>query len=201
MKRSLIRGAILTMMCLHIFFAAYCATNEDMNTDGQIVQICAYNDEIPALPEIKENDKSNDVFEKEEEDTYITYYTENDVIMLAKLLYNECRGVESVTEQACVAWTVLNRVDVENGESIADVITAKNQFAYSDAPLWDNLLWLSEDVLSRWNAELNKETLVGRVLPADYKWFGGDSKRNYFRNAYNGSYNIWDYSLPSPYES
>ena len=40
---------------------------------------------------------------------------------------------------------------------------------------------------------------VGRVLPADYLWFSGDSKRNHFRNAYKGG-TVWDWSLPSPYE-
>ncbi len=44
------------------------------------------------------------------------------------------------------------------------------------------------------------EADVGRVLPSDYLWFTGDGKRNHFRNAYRGG-QIWDWSLPTPYES
>lgn len=129
------------------------------------------------------------------------YYTKDDIVMLAKLLYQECGGVPSDTEKACVAWTVLNRVD-EYGESISDVVTAPNQFAYyADRPIEDALYQLAEDVLTRWNDEKNGEDHVGRVLPHDYLWFSGDGAHNHFRNAYKGQFSIWDYSLETPYES
>jgi spore germination cell wall hydrolase CwlJ-like protein len=35
----------------------------------------------------------------------------DDVVMLAKLIYGEARGIKSITEQAAVVWCVLNRVD------------------------------------------------------------------------------------------
>lgn len=131
----------------------------------------------------------------------IMHYTETDIVMLSKLLYQECGGVDSDTEKACVAWTVLNRVD-EYGESVSDVITAPNQFAYyEDRPVSDELYRLAEDVLIRWNREKNGEDCVGRVLPRDYLWFSGDGRHNHFRNAYKGQFTIWDYSLETPYES
>lgn len=130
-----------------------------------------------------------------------TYYTEQDAIDIAKVLYRECRGVPSKTEQACVAWTILNRVD-KNNSSIRSVITAPNQYAFSDNTKLDReLLELAYDVLSRWSDEKDGIADVGRVLPCDYLYFEGRNGRNHFRNRYNGNYDIWDYSLPSPYES
>lgn len=142
--------------------------------------------------------------EHEPAQTQANYYTESDIVMLAKVLYNECGpygALSSDTEKACVVWTVLNRVDAWNS-TIADVITAPNQFAYKpNTPTQEEHYNLSLDVLQRWNAEKNGETDVGRVLPKDYLWFSGDCKHNYFRNAYKGNYTKWDYSLPTPYES
>lgn len=130
-----------------------------------------------------------------------TYYTEQDAIDIAKVLYRECRGVPSKTEQACVAWTILNRAD-KNNCSIRSVITAPNQYAFSDNTKLDSeLLELAYDVLERWSDEKDGIADVGRVLPREYLYFEGRNGRNHFRNHYNGNYDIWDYSLPSPYES
>lgn len=83
------------------------------------------------VTETVEIDEPEEVTVETEEEPYITiYYTEQDVIDIAKVLYNECRGVGSKTEQACVAWTILNRVD-NQGLSISEVIRAKNQFAFN----------------------------------------------------------------------
>lgn len=216
MKRSLILGGVLVAVLLFSLIIVPSKADDTERKDEQeavteeLTAVCysVFPAEIvpivyPELPEIEENDEAYDGIEEEskEEETYITHYTEDDIIMLAKLLYNECRGVDSVTEQACVVWTVLNRVD-HGGISIADTITSPDQFAYnSSSPVWGELYWLAEDVLSRWNAEQNGDTSVGRVLPPDYRWFGGDGEHNHFRNAYSGDYQIWDYSLESPYES
>lgn len=134
------------------------------------------------------------------DNTYIQYYTDKDAIDMAKVLYRECRGVPSTTERACVAWTVLNRVD-ERNSTIHAVIRSPGQFAFrTNTPIRDELLELAYDVLERWNREKNGETDVGRVLPREYTFFRGKGGRNYFRDKYNGSYNIWDYSLDSPYK-
>lgn len=136
-------------------------------------------------------------------DEDILYYTEDEVVMLAKVLYRECRGIKSDTEKACVAWTVCNRVgQMDSQNSIHEVIRYPGAFAYTeDTPVTDELYALALDVLGRWNAEKNGRIEVGRVLPVEYTYFSGDGKHNYFRNAYKGDYTIWDYSLPSPYES
>lgn len=136
-----------------------------------------------------------------EQQEYILYYTESDVVDIAKVLLRECGGVPSRTEQACVAWCVLNRVDCY-GSSIYEVLRAPNQFAFNElADVTDELYWLAKDVLTRWNDEKNGVINSGRVLPKDYIYFHGDGVHNYFRNAFDGNYEIWDYSLESPYKN
>lgn len=150
---------------------------------------------------VVETTEETTTVETEAEQIYIQYYTEQDAIDIAKVLYAECGGVPSVTEQACVAWTILNRVD-KYESTVYSVVRAPNQYAFrSGSPVNDDLLDLAYDVLDRWNREKNGETGVGRVLPPEYTFFEGDGSHNHFRDNYNGSYNIWDYSLESPYES
>ncbi len=131
-----------------------------------------------------------------------TYFTNADVELVAKILYEECRGVPSDTQKACVVWVICNRVDVGMGSSIQSVAKAKNQFDYNPyAPVKQGLYNLALDVLSRWEREKKGETNVGRVLPKEYLYFHGDGVRNYFRNSYNAPYSIWDYSLSTPYKT
>jgi len=129
----------------------------------------------------------------------VQYFTDTDAKLIAQTLYGECRGSQSVTEQACVVWTILNRSDAW-GMSIKQIVTARYQFSGYKAnnPVWDDLLSLSYDVLERWNNEKNGQADVGRVLPKDYCWFTGNGKHNYFRNQYKGG-TSWNYSLISPY--
>lgn len=129
-----------------------------------------------------------------------------DAIMLACLVNGEAGGIWSLTEQACVMWTVLNRVDAGYGDTVAEVITAPGQYYYIESfgtndEYGRDLVWLAEDVLNRWYREKNGEINVGRVLPAEYLFFGGDGYHNYFRTTYEFGNGFWDYSLPSPYES
>lgn len=133
-------------------------------------------------------------------------YTDQDVIMIAKVIYAESRGIKSESEQACIAWTILNRVDAGYAPNIYGVITAKNQFAYrSNSPTVDDygrdLTILAEDVLGRWQAEKRGEQDVGRVLPSNYYWYSGHSGHNYFRKSCNCFSKTWNYSLPSPYDN
>ena len=76
----------------------------------------------PEVSMTKEDTDAEIVSESTEEDAYIQHYTQQDAIDIAKVLYNECRGVDSITEQACVAWTILNRVDFNNS-SVYSVTT------------------------------------------------------------------------------
>lgn len=130
---------------------------------------------------------------------------EKEITALGKLIYGEARGVASQTEQACVVWTVLNRVDAGQG-SIMDVITAPHQFHYIKSnPTIDDygrdLEELAGDILTRWLREKNGETDVGRVLPSDYLFFHGKNGHNWFRKQYKHNGVYWNYSLESPYES
>lgn len=132
---------------------------------------------------------------------YTARYTEEEVEIVAKILYRECRGIPSDTEKACVVWTMCNRVDAGYADTIKAVATAELQYAwYPDTPVWDELYDLAKDVLNRWSRESAGFTGSGRVLPKDYLWFSGDGDHNHFRNKYRGG-TRWDYSLESPYES
>lgn len=100
-----------------------------------------------------ESDEPAETAVSEPEQEYITYFTENDAVDLAKVLVRECGGVSSKTEQACVAWCVLNRVD-EYGSSVYDVLREPNQFAFREsAEVREDLYELAKDVLQRWNDE------------------------------------------------
>lgn len=123
--------------------------------------------------------------------------------MLANLIWGEARGIESDTEKAAVVWCVLNRVDSPNyPDTIAEVVTQRHQFSGYRAtyPAPDEFKALAEDVLTRWNAEKNGGTDVGRVLPREYVFFTGDGVRNNFTVEWLSA-ETWDWSLPSPYES
>lgn len=139
-----------------------------------------------------------------EVESFNTYYTDEDAVLIAKTMYNEARGISNKVELACIAWTILNRVDAGQG-TIKEVVTAPYQFAYSANAKTINdhgidLVELSKDVLNRWSREKDYETDVGRVLPLEYKYFGGNGKTNTFRTQYNTkTAKYWDYSLPNPY--
>ena len=113
-------------------------------------------------------------------------YSESDVELIAKTVWQEARGIPSKAEQAAVVWCILNRVDDDRwGDTIAEVVTAPHQFAYdAGAPVTDELRRLAEDVLERWKREKEGETEVGRVLPAGYVFFDGDGSHNHFRREY-----------------
>lgn len=135
---------------------------------------------------------------------YVNETYSNEIMMLARLVYVEGRGVASQTEQACVIWTVLNRVDAY-GKSISETILAPHQFSYKeDAPFYDDfgrdLRELARDVLQRWTLENMGEADVGRVLPSNYFFFAGKNGHNWFRMGYTDT-EYWDYSFTSPYNS
>lgn len=205
MKRSLIliTMAVACMMmavCL-LFGGEEYTVPAEINHDVIVASVAPTSMVMPPSIEIEENEQNDSDAGTE---TEIMYYTEEEAVMMAKVLYLECRGIPSDTEKACVAWTVCNRVDLDEfkGSTVSEIITAPGQFAYGyNTPVTDELYAISLDVLQRWNAERNGEVYVGRVLPKDYTYYTGDGAHNYFRNGYEGGYDVWDYSLPSPYES
>lgn len=122
-------------------------------------------------------------------------------VALARTVWGEARGC-SATEQAAVAWCVLNRVDSsEFPDDVLSVVSQEGQFdGYSpDYPVEEDILALCKDVLARWELEKLGVGSVGRVLPADYLFFEGDGQHNYFRREYVGDGTTWDWSLESPY--
>lgn len=135
--------------------------------------------------------------------TITWYYTDEDVITMAKVMYREARGVGSITQIACVGWVACNRVDAGTfGDTITDVLTAPGQFAWiPNTPVEEWLVEIAEDVLQKWSIEKSTGEYCGRVLPAEYLYFHGDGDVNWFRIEYEHNGQYWDYSLPSPYES
>ena len=124
---------------------------------------------------------------------------EDDVEMLAKLVWGEARGC-STTEQAAVIWTVLNRVDSEDPlypDTIEGVVTQPWQFIGYDSshPAEPDKVDLAKDVLTRWLTGGE-----GRVLPKEYIFFHGDGIHNHFRTEFEHNGQYWDWSLDSPYE-
>lgn len=128
--------------------------------------------------------------------------TDEEIVMIAKTIYAEARGIYDQAEQAAIAWCVLNRADAW-GMTPTAVMLQPNQVAYTPgAPTVDDygrdLVELARDVAERWSREHAGETDVGRVLPAGYLWYWGDGARNWFRDAYRGG-STWHWTWTSPY--
>ena len=137
-------------------------------------------------------------------------FAEEEIIMLAQTMYQESQvlvwygdkwGVSYIARQAAVGWTALNRYDAEGfPDTLAGVLSYPYAFAWSaDAPVTDHFMQLARDIIYRWQLEKMGETDVGRTLPSDYYFFEGDGQENYFRQEYEHTGEIWDWSLPDPY--
>ena len=116
------------------------------------------------------------------EPVYKMYYTDADVVAVAKMLYGESRGC-SIDNQQKAVWCVLNRVDDERyPDSIIAVLSQSGQFhGYSpNHPVWDELTAVAEDVLTRWSLE-KQGVAVNRELPKEYLFFNGYHGSNHFR--------------------
>jgi hypothetical protein len=118
------------------------------------------------------------------------------ITVLAKLLKGE--GGKTTTNQAAVAWCVLNRVDRnKTHKTIIQIATRPHQFAYHKrAPVKKHLKKLAKDVLDRWIAEKLGQKDVGRVLPKTYYYFGGNGTWNRFRKYYRRGHRGQRYLIP-----
>ena len=119
------------------------------------------------------------------EPEYEMYFTEDDVVAVAKMLWGEATGCALDNQQKAV-WCVLNRVDDERfPDTILGVLSQPSQFhGYSpDFPVWDELKEVALDVLTRWSLEKQGVT-VERELPSEYVFFTGDGVQNHFREEY-----------------
>ena len=113
------------------------------------------------------------------------YFSEDDVIAVAKMLWGEARGCTR-DNQAMAVWCVLNRVDDPRfPDTILGVVAQPSQFhGYSpNFPVTDELYAVALDVLTRWSMEKQGVT-VERELPNTYLWFTGDGVQNWFREDY-----------------
>ena len=119
------------------------------------------------------------------EPVYKMFFTDADVVAVAKMLYGESRGC-SIDNQQKAVWCVLNRVDDERyPDSIIEVLSQSGQFhGYNpNHPVWDELTAVAEDVLTRWSLE-KQGVAVNRELPKSFLYFTGTGSENIFREAY-----------------
>lgn len=117
--------------------------------------------------------------------TPVLYYTEEDIIVVAQTIRGEACGL-TYEEMAQVAWCICNRVDCdEYPDTIMEVITQSGQFhGYNPYNEYEGVYYeVAEDVVTRWNAERNGET-VYRELAAEYIYFYGDGEHNHFRTSF-----------------
>lgn len=168
--------------------------------------LCEYSKKFEPMTEIVRETSKPEILEVEVV-RYATWkenieHREDEIEALCKMVWGEARGCTK-TEQAAVVWCVLNRVQDERfPNDIIGVLTQDNQFTgYNESyPIDSSIYVLVNDVLNRWYIEDEEIGSVGRVLPKEYCWFVGDGTENIFRDAYSGEYNIWDWSLKSPYK-
>lgn len=119
------------------------------------------------------------------EPEYEMYFTEADVVAVAKMLWGEARGCALDNQQKAV-WCVLNRVDDSRfPDTIQGVLSQPSQFhGYSpNFPVWDELKEVARDVLTRWSME-KQGADVSRELDKNAVFFTGDGIQNWFRSVY-----------------
>lgn len=206
-KRRRRRSIILTLMSI-AGIAVICAVWRAAGPSGEAEAAEATEKPLSEETTIHPPDYGkNDlpiVFKTPKPDIFQAEFTEDEITMAAQALWGEAHGVESRMEQAAVVWCFLNRVD-RWGESLGDIVTSPHQFAYSAAYITvddqgRDLKDVVYDVVERWEREKNGKSDVGRVLPSQYLYFGGDGEHNYFRTDYNRFDDVWEWTLPSPYK-
>ena len=111
----------------------------------------------------------------EEERWKITRVSDEELVMLAKTLAQE-GGCCSYTQQCCVIWTVLNRVDsCEWPNTVYENLVKPDQFAYKPSKEYTEAHYqVVLDVVSAW------ENGGDRLLGPDYQYFRGDGWQNHF---------------------
>lgn len=179
--------------------------NENLSsTSNELLNIQkSLNDEISKTATLQaELETANTIIESLKSEEYMASLTVTDyeINMIAQTVWGEGRGLDAL-EKSGIIWCILNRVDAGYG-TIAEVITAPGQFhGYSSSyPVDAEIRALVEDVIIRWKAEKICSGNFGRTLPSEYLFFHGDGKHNYFRDAYDGNYNTWDWNCWNPYE-
>ena len=151
-----------------------------------------------------ESDEDTEVI-IEEPEVKKKWYSEEDVINMAKMCYGESMnlpilstkyGDRSATYQSAEAmYAVLNRVDAGYGD-ISTCIKAKRQFVGYKAnnPVTDEMYDLAKLVVEDWATGEEKY----RVLSSEFLYFHGDGRHNHFTTKSDGGieYNHW---IPDPF--
>ena len=204
-KQRIVAGFIALLILLFCISVSFRTVKEPVATSAPVATVTVeatpeptpspetkinYSDTIQVLvtPELKQKIE------------YLVSTYDNEIIMATKVMVVEAGGVYPLSHRAAVVWCILNRADA-TGNSISSIITAPHQFAWIPSQAYSQEQYdFVKDIFTRWLLEKEGFENVGRVLPEEYKWFHGDGYHNHFRNAYSGSYAIWDWSLPSPYD-
>lgn len=112
------------------------------------------------------------------EPTYIMYFTEQDAIAVAQMLWGEARGCTLEDKQNCVR-TVCNRVDdARYPDTPYAVVTQRCQYyGYSSSnPVDSELYDIAVEIMTAWS--LRKQGVECEWY--SYNCFSGDGVRNYF---------------------
>lgn len=203
---------VVALISACITFSATCAWfNTLCLAVREPVEVSAVTDVSPIVYEEETSESFVEAVTEVSESVveYEKLYTDEDAIVLAKMVWGEARGVGDLEtkngivsgdiQREAVVWVALNRYDAGYSDSIVGVVTAPKQFSgYKEScPVDPELLDLVYNVLGKWSAEKQGAEDVGRVIPSGYLWFHGDGKHNWFRDAYRGAdgYWEWDYCV------
>lgn len=205
MKRLILIVLCLMLVPLPVFASGWTQNQTKANQVANIARSMGLTEDNPIIAEAsriwwEEEDAKAAAKEAELMAFLNDHYA--DAVAMAGTMFAEARGLDK-REQSMVAWCILNRLDSGRfGSTLHDVIWAKSQFAHSTRTVSDNgtdLIWLAQDVLTRYWKEKNGEQNVGRTLPQGYLFYYGNGRHNLFRtsNSGKGSYN---FGLWNPYE-
>lgn len=140
-----------------------------------------------------------------DEQGYLSFCTWREIEMLACLIDWEI-GAGTRNEKAAIAWEVLNRIDstdydFRNIHTISQALYQHHQYYSSYSVGSKESTEIVIDVLTLYMMEQQSGyPIEGRVLPREYRWHSGDYvAHNYFRDAYQAPYTIWDWSWTGGY--
>lgn len=183
------RFVVVWAMCGAILFLTSFCTKPQEPTSGFESEEYSYTsyEEKPLTSENSGQSAYNSEAVEPEQQQPLHYdYTEEEIDMLAKLVCAEAGGC-SADEQRLVIWTVFQRVDsadwdFRNMNDITAVVTAPNQFAYSQkAPIIESIRAICAEEISKWANFENPPTLEPYAPSLPYYFFEGDGYHNWFR--------------------
>lgn len=127
---------------------------------------------------------SVDSFRPEPTPEVVAKYSSYEITLTAKTVWGEARGC-SRDEQKLVVWCICNRADACD-QSVEEVITAPYQFAgyEPDHPVEPEIVEVVEEVFQAWARGEEALVLPPYATTANYQFFGGDGKHNWFREEY-----------------